>query len=66
MSPRRPSKISTAFRKLKLRKQLAKNRLAEASPAQPCENPRPTRPQLRLVSDADIAEAAKDEDSDEG
>lgn len=59
MPSRRPSKISNAFRKLKLRKQLAKTRLAEAKPA---EEERPARPRLRLVTDAD---AARDEDTED-
>lgn len=56
MSPRRSNQISNAFRKLKLRKQLAKTKLAEAS-----DGPSPAKPRLRLVTDNDApAPATKD------
>ena len=48
MPPRPTNQIAAAFRKLKLRKKLAKQKLSAAS-----EDRRPERPLLRLVPDTD-------------
>jgi hypothetical protein len=48
MPPRLTNQIAAAFRRLMLRKKLAKQKLAAAS-----EERRPERPLLRLVPDTD-------------